>query len=188
MCVVRGRRPCSWDIGQLGLGQWPAAWLVHGSGQRQEEAGVAPGASSRPQEQAARGPQPGSVFSCSFHCRKEADPVGRANVLFRKLNYSPRPWASSGGNHAAQPTGAGGSGLASTWPGAQTPPLCSHSAGRAAGRQRPSAGCLFRNRGFFYCQRNTGLLIKVGEGLFWASPGPHPKRSLGAAGGLLGPS
>lgn len=122
MCVVRGRRPCSWDIGQLGLGQWPAAWLVHGSGQRQEEAGVAPGASSRPQEQAARGPQPGSVFSCSFHCRKEADPVGRTNVLFRKLNYSPRPWASSGGNHAAQPTGAGGSGLASTWPGAQTPP------------------------------------------------------------------
>lgn len=80
------------------------------------------------------------------------------------------------------------------WPGfhlawrSDAPPLSAPT--QQGGQQGGGAHLLaaYSERGFFYCQRNTGLLIKVGEGLFWASPGPHPKRSLGAAGGLLGPS
>lgn len=72
--------------------------------------------------------------------------------------------------------------------GLRRPPSApTQQGGQRGGSAHLLAACS-ETEAFFYCQRNTGLLVKVGEGLFWASPGPHPKRSLGAAGGLLGPS
>lgn len=109
---VRCRGQTSLLSGRRAARVWPAAaWLVCGCTAPGSEGGGgwcrswselgAPGARGAGVTAQLRG-------SCSFHCREEADLVGWTDILFRKLNYLLRPWASGGRSRAGRPMGAGG--------------------------------------------------------------------------------
>lgn len=107
---VRCRGQTSLLSGRRAARVWPAAaWLVCGC--------TAPGSEGRGgwcrswSELGAPGARGAGVTaqlrgSCSFHCREEADLVSWTDILFRKLNYLLRPWASGGRSRAGRPMGA----------------------------------------------------------------------------------
>lgn len=138
------------------------------------------GASSRPQDQAAWGWGTAQLRGfVPFPPQKGGRAAGPTDILFRELGCSLRAWASGGRSRAARPTGTGAlAWLAPAW--RSDAPLSAPTGRRAAGRQRPSAGCLFGNRGLFYCPRNTGRPAYQSGRVYFGPPlAPTLKGALG---------